>query len=79
MKLGAYALLRADGVEPVLILDDVFAELDEERRARLADRIVGAEQVLVTAAVASDVPSSLSGRRWRVADGEVTRDDPDPR
>ncbi len=79
LKLGAYALLRADGVEPVLILDDVFAELDEERRARLADRIVGAEQVLVTAAVASDVPSSLSGRRWRVADGEVTRDDPDPR
>ena len=46
LRLGGYALLRGDGVEPVLILDDVFAELDETRRARLAERIAGAEQVL---------------------------------
>lgn len=76
LRLGSYALLQADGVEPVLILDDVFAELDEVRRTRLADRIAGAEQVLITAAVASDVPASLSGRRWRVADGTVTLEDP---
>jgi len=74
LRLGAYALLRADGVEPVLILDDVFAELDEVRRARLADRVAGAEQVLVTAAVASDVPGSLEGRRYVVAEGEVHAD-----
>lgn len=75
LRLGADALLRADGIEPVLILDDVFAELDEGRRARLAERIAGAEQVLVTAAVASDVPAALGGRRFRVADGEVTPDE----
>ena len=75
LRLGAYALLRADGVEPVLILDDVFAELDEVRRARLADRIAGAEQVLVTAAVASDVPDALAGRRYLVLDGTVTEVD----
>lgn len=75
LRLGAFELLRADGVEPVLILDDVFAELDEVRRARLADKVKDAEQVLVTAAVASDVPGSLGGRRFVVADGEVTPDD----
>lgn len=72
LRLGAYALLRRDGVEPVLILDDVFAELDEVRRARLADAIADAEQVLITAAVASDVPAALGGRRFTIADGEVT-------
>ena len=75
LRLGAYALLRADGVEPVLILDDVFAELDEVRRERLAERIAGAEQVIITAAVASDVPATLAGRRWIIHDGTVTLDD----
>ena len=74
LRLGAYALLRTDGVEPVLILDDVFAELDEVRRSRLAERIAGAEQVLITAAVPSDVPESLAGRRWTIAEGPVTLD-----
>ncbi|MFV0452679.1 MAG: DNA replication/repair protein RecF [Propioniciclava sp.] len=74
LRLGAYALLQADGVEPVLILDDVFAELDEVRRARLAARIADAEQVLITAAVASDIPGALEGRRYRVAEGQVSRD-----
>lgn len=76
LRLGAYAMLRADGVEPVLVLDDVFAELDEVRRARLAERIADAEQVLITAAVASDVPESLAGRRYGIADGAVTLLDP---
>ncbi|MDO5533550.1 MAG: DNA replication/repair protein RecF [Propionibacteriaceae bacterium] len=75
LRLGAYALLRADGVEPVLILDDVFAELDEVRRARLAERIAGAEQVIITAAVASDVPDALAGRRWIIDAGTVRLDD----
>ena len=50
----------------MLILDDVFAELDETRRARLAELVAGAEQVLITAAVAADVPPALSGRRFAV-------------
>ena len=72
LKLGSFALLRADGVEPVLILDDVFAELDTTRRERLATGVSGAEQVLVTAAVGADVPDQLQGRRFTVAGGEVT-------
>lgn len=74
LRLAAYDLLRADGDDPILVLDDVFAELDSERRAQLADLVVGAEQVLVTAAVPADVPDTLSGARFVVADGEVTRD-----
>ncbi len=72
LRLAGFALLRADGVEPVLILDDVFAELDETRRARLAELVAGAEQVLITAAVAADVPSALSGRRFTVQNATVT-------
>lgn len=74
LKLAAYDLLRADGDDPILILDDVFAELDSERRAQLADLVAGAEQVLVTAAVPEDVPAALAGARYVVAGGEVTRD-----
>jgi DNA replication and repair protein RecF len=75
LRLAGFALLRADGVEPVLILDDVFAELDETRRARLAELIAGAEQVLITAAVAADVPPALSGRRFTVQNATVTADE----
>ena len=71
LRLGAFALLRADGVEPVLILDDVFAELDVTRRDRLAELVLSADQVLVTAAVPADVPAAFAGRRFRVADGRV--------
>lgn len=74
LKLAAYDLLRADGDDPILILDDVFAELDSDRRAQLADLVAGAEQVLVTAAVPEDVPAALAGARYVVAGGEVTRD-----
>ena len=71
LRLGSFHLLRADGVEPVLVLDDVFAELDSVRRERLASGVRVAEQVLVTAAVGADVPELLAGRRFRVADGGV--------
>ena len=79
LRLASYDLLRADGDDPILILDDVFAELDTERRAQLADLVAGAEQVLVTAAVGADVPAALAGTRFVVADGEVRRADDDPR
>ena len=74
LRLASYDLLRADGDDPILILDDVFAELDAGRRDQLADLVAGAEQVLVTAAVPEDVPPALAGIRFRVADGEVTRE-----
>jgi DNA replication and repair protein RecF len=72
LRLSSYELLRADGDDPVLLLDDVFAELDSGRRDRLATLVAGAEQVLVTAAVAADVPASLHGARFEVAEGRIT-------
>ena len=75
LRLGSFQLLRSDAVEPVLVLDDVFAELDSTRRERLAGSVATAEQVLVTAAVGADVPAELAGRRYRVAAGEVTADE----
>ncbi|MGH8868490.1 MAG: DNA replication/repair protein RecF [Actinomycetes bacterium] len=72
LRLAAYEMLRADaGDDPVLMLDDVFAELDIGRRERLAALVGRAEQVLVTAAASPDVPESLSGARFDVAGGEV--------
>jgi DNA replication and repair protein RecF len=75
LRLGGFHLLRADGAEPVLMLDDVFAELDSVRRERLASAVRVAEQVFVTAAVGADVPELLAGQRFRVAGGEVTPDE----
>jgi DNA replication and repair protein RecF len=74
LRLAAYDLLRADGDDPILVLDDVFAELDATRREQLADLVADAEQVLVTAAVPEDVPEALRGVRFTVAGGEVRRD-----
>ncbi len=73
LRLACYELLSADGVEPVLILDDVFAELDAARRDQLASIAGKAEQVLISAAVLGDVPPALTGARYEVADGEVHR------
>ncbi|MFE2583885.1 DNA replication/repair protein RecF [Streptomyces sp. NPDC059378] len=73
LRLASYELLRAEGNEPVLILDDVFAELDARRRERLAELVATGEQVLVTAAVDDDVPHVLAGARYSVADGTVER------
>lgn len=71
LRLASYEMLRGTGDDPILILDDVFAELDTERRTRLAEMVGGAEQVLVTAAVPEDVPAALSGHRVDVVDGQV--------
>lgn len=73
LRLASYRLLHADDVEPVLVLDDVFAELDSDRRRALAELVSGAEQVLVTAAVGEDVPPELDGVRFAVGDRKVVR------
>ncbi len=72
LRLASYRLLCADDVEPVLVLDDVFAELDAHRRRALAAVARRAEQVLVTAAVPEDVPEGLEGVRLAVSGGLVT-------
>ncbi len=76
LKLASAEVLRADAVagDPVLILDDVFAELDEGRRERLADAVGDFEQVLITAAVGADVPERLAATRIRIASGEIVEE-----
>jgi DNA replication and repair protein RecF len=66
LRLAAYELLRADGGDPVLLLDDVFAELDNSRRQALANVASSAEQVLVTAAVHHDIPADWDARRIEI-------------
>jgi DNA replication and repair protein RecF len=76
LRLASYEILRDDlrgGGDPVLILDDVFAELDVRRRERLAHAVSSAEQVLITAAVAQDVPTLLVGQRFEVVRGSVSK------
>ena len=78
LRMASYELLRSEALadgEPVLILDDVFAELDVQRRTRLAQLVAPAEQVLITAAVEADIPSMLSGDRLFVRSGQVSRDE----
>ena len=73
LKLAAYQLLRTDlGDDPVLVLDDVFAELDTGRRERLAAMVADCEQVIITAAVPADVPTDLVGRTFSVTLGSVS-------
>lgn len=79
LRLASYELLRTDGQaggEPVLVLDDVFAELDAGRRRRLASLVGDAEQVLVTAAVPGDVPEELAGDQVSVQDGTLASASP---
>lgn len=73
LKLASAEVLRAEAVagDPVLILDDVFAELDEGRRERLADAVTGFEQVLITAAVGADVPERLGATRIGIVAGTI--------
>lgn len=63
LRLGSVELVRAEGIEPVIMLDDVFAELDAARRRKLVEFTAGAEQLLITAAVAEDIPDGIGGRR----------------
>ncbi|MDK3255137.1 DNA replication/repair protein RecF [Blastococcus capsensis] len=69
LKLATFALLRIDGEDPILVLDDVFATLDAERRAALAAVARSAEQTLITAAVIDDVPAELRSTRVEVGNG----------
>ncbi|MBB3086266.1 DNA replication/repair protein RecF [Geodermatophilus sabuli] len=71
LKLGCFELLRADGEEPLLVLDDVFATLDADRRAALVAVARSAEQTLITAAVLDDVPAELRGTVVQVAGGQA--------
>ena len=74
LRLASVDLLRAEtrSGDPILILDDVFAELDAGRRERLAQLVAGNEQVLITAAVAEDVPAALNANKFVVQAGVVT-------
>lgn len=71
LATARYHQLTSSYGDPIIILDDVFSELDDNRRQALADAVGGWEQVLITAAVASDVPSSLTGRFIEVSGGRI--------
>jgi DNA replication and repair protein RecF len=71
LRLASFDLMRGMGDDPILLLDDVFAELDVGRRDRLARLVGETEQVLVTAAVAADVPQLLAGARVDLVGGEL--------
>ena len=74
LRLASLEILKAESRlgDPILILDDVFAELDSDRRAKLAELVLGNEQVIITAAVIEDVPEALSAKRFSVGAGEIT-------
>ncbi len=71
LRLGAFKLLKSEGSEPILILDDVFAELDTSRRQQLVEATQAAEQTIITAAVESDLPLGLDSDRRYVFPGKV--------
>lgn len=73
LKLASADILRRESAsgDPVLILDDVFAELDQQRRSRLAAAVTGYEQVLITAAVLEDIPEALTAHTIHIRAGEV--------
>lgn len=73
LRLASFDLLAAEGEEPVLVLDDVFAELDAARRTRLAERAQECTQVIITTAVPEDIPEALAGELLHVTRGVVTR------
>ena len=79
LKLASAEILRreASSGDPVLILDDVFAELDQHRRARLAEAVTGYHQVLITAAVFDDVPQALAAHVIRIEAGKIVKSDTD--
>ena len=73
LKLATYNLLKSDGLSPILILDDVFSELDEERRERLAEIAKSAQQTIITVAVENDLPKSITGSKYLVRSGAVSK------
>ena len=66
-------MLRNEGLSPILILDDVFSELDEDRRLQLIELAKNAEQTFITVAVENDLPTELHGERYFVKSGVVTQ------
>ena len=76
LRIGSYNLLKSEGAEPVLILDDIFAELDTTRRQQLTSVTQMAEQNFITAAVESDLPSELLTTKYYVTPGIVSKERP---
>ena len=74
LRIGSFTLLRDEGSSPILILDDIFAELDTARRAQLVAITHLAEQTFITAAVESDLPADLLTQRFYVTPGKVSRE-----
>jgi DNA replication and repair protein RecF len=74
LKLASLEILKSESKlgDPILILDDVFAELDKDRREKLSDLVQQNEQVLITAAVIEDVPENLLAKKFQVESGRVT-------
>ena len=72
-KVKHLSIIKNDGANPILILDDVFSELDEERRDHLAIIAKSAEQTIITVAVDGDLPKSLTGEKYLVKSGSVTK------
>jgi DNA replication and repair protein RecF len=74
LRIGSFNLLKSEGAEPILILDDIFAELDTARRAQLTSVTKMAEQTFITAAVESDLPAELLSEKFYVTPGVVSRE-----
>jgi DNA replication and repair protein RecF len=73
LRIGSFNLLKSEGSEPILILDDVFAELDTSRRKQLMSATQIAEQTIITTAVESDLPAELLTQKFYVTPGVVKR------
>ena len=71
LRIGSFNLLKKEGSDPILILDDVFAELDTSRRLQLVAATQMAEQTIITAAVESDLPADLNSTKFYVTPGQV--------
>jgi DNA replication and repair protein RecF len=73
MKLAETDLLALDGPSPVVLLDDVFSELDPERSERALELLLARGQVLVTMADVSALPARRrrSVPVWQVSDGTL--------
>jgi DNA replication and repair protein RecF len=73
LRIGSFNLLKSEGASPILILDDVFAELDTSRRIQLMSATKLAEQTFITAAVESDLPTELLTQKFYVTPGVVKK------
>jgi DNA replication and repair protein RecF len=74
LRIGSFNLLKSEGAEPILILDDIFAELDSARRAQLISVTKLAEQTIITAAVESDLPAELLSSKYYVSPGVISKE-----